>query len=138
MHQWSARSAAQLKTCDERLQALAQKALLISPFDLMVIEGHRSIERQQQLFAEGKSRIDGVARLGKHNHDPSQAIDMAPLRGGRIDWDDRELWLVFGGIVLAAAGALQLPIRWGGDWDGDGHFRDQRFHDMPHFELLEG
>jgi peptidoglycan L-alanyl-D-glutamate endopeptidase CwlK len=29
-------------------------------------------------------------------------------------------------------------MRWGGDWDGDGDTKDERFFDGPHFELVLG
>ena len=41
----------------------------------------------------------------------------------------------FAGWVLATASRLSIPIRWGGDWDGDRDFMDQTFDDLVHFEL---
>ena len=41
----------------------------------------------------------------------------------------------FAGYVKGVAEDLGIAIPWGGDWDGDGDFSDQRFHDLPHFEL---
>jgi hypothetical protein len=31
---------------------------------------------------------------------------------------------------------MGIAIRWGGDWDQDGFVADERFLDMPHFELI--
>ena len=36
---------------------------------------------------------------------------------------------------MSVANRLGLKVRWGGDWDGDFEFKDQNFHDLPHFEL---
>ena len=47
----------------------------------------------------------------------------------------------FGGVVLGIAkmlkaeGKIDSSIRWGGDWDGDTHIKDQTFIDLPHFEI---
>ncbi|MFQ5990813.1 MAG: hypothetical protein ACE5NA_00110 [Nitrospiraceae bacterium] len=46
-------------------------------------------------------------------------------------------WRAFGGFVLGVAEMMDIPIRWGGDWDGDRTFRDQNFNDLSHFELSE-
>lgn len=33
-----------------------------------------------------------------------------------------------------AAHKLGVRITWGGDWDGDKSFKDNKFNDLPHFE----
>ena len=37
---------------------------------------------------------------------------------------------------MLADGRMTYAVRWGGDWDGDGDWRDERFLDMPHYELV--
>ena len=37
---------------------------------------------------------------------------------------------------LYIAGKMKHRIRWGGDWDGDTDVKDQKFMDLPHFELI--
>ena len=105
------------------------------------MEGHRSTTRQKKLFDAGKSKIDGINRLGKHNHNPSLALDIASYVNGRISWDISTLFYL-GGIFRSVAtrlleeGAILHALRWGGNWDGDGEIiTDQRFVDLPHFEL---
>lgn len=122
-----------LETCNERLQRLALKALRRSHMDFAIIEGHRPIERQQRLFAQGATKIDGITRLSKHNHSPSLAFDFAPWP---IDWQDTSRFYLVAGGILATANDMGIKIRWGGDWDMDGNFHDQTFHDLPHIELL--
>ena len=46
-------------------------------------------------------------------------------------------FVYFAGYVKRVADDLGIAIRWGGDWDGDGDFSDQTFHDLPHFELVQ-
>ena len=36
---------------------------------------------------------------------------------------------------MGIANRLEIPIRWGGDWDMDTYVKDQKFKDLPHFEL---
>jgi peptidoglycan L-alanyl-D-glutamate endopeptidase CwlK len=42
---------------------------------------------------------------------------------------------VLAGYVLGIAQAQSVALRWGGDWNGNWDYRDQRFHDLGHFEL---
>ena len=127
------RSESRLATCDHRLQQVARLALSLSPFDLVVLEGHRSLARQQALYQQGASKIDGVKRMGNHQYSPSRAIDIAPHP---IDWQDTRRFYVLAGVMEAAARISGVQIRGGYDWDGDGEFNDQTFHDLPHFELV--
>ncbi len=133
------RSADKLAGVHPQLQAICQRVLAYGVMDFSVIEGHRSIKRQQKLFAEGKSYIDGVTRKGKHNQTPSLAVDLLPyphtLNGVNV-WADRQRFCLLAGLVHAAAAELTVKIRWGGDWDGDGNNADSNFHDLPHFELM--
>ena len=120
------RSNQRLETCDPRLQQLFRA--VVNVVDCAVLEGHRSPERQAELLAAGKSKV----KVSKHNSSPSLAVDVAPYP---IDWDDTERFVRFGTYVLAKARELDIPIRWGGDWDGDGDRSDQTFDDLVHFEI---
>jgi hypothetical protein len=125
-----------LHTCDIHLQELMATALKLTPMDFTVLCGHRSIEEQQALFNADPptTHIDGITRLSTHNHTPSRGVDIAPWP---IDWSDRERFYFLGGLILGVAGSRGLRVRYGGDWDGDGSFRDQHFDDLGHFELQE-
>lgn len=133
-YHFSKASLDRLHTCDIHLQELMATALKLSPMDITILQGYRSLEEQRELFREGKTKINGVEQLSNHNHTPSLAVDIAPWP---IDWHDMERFRFLGGIILGVAGCRGLRVRWGGDWDGDGSFRDQTFNDLPHFELLE-
>lgn len=138
--QFGTRSRGHLGTCHPRLIDVAEAALRHSPYDFSIIEGHRSLERQQQLFREGKSQIDGITRKGNHNYSPSRAFDFLPYPGsvnGVAVWDDVQRFAVIAGIILSTGLRLGIPLRWGGDWDGDGNAKDQSLYDLPHIELLE-
>lgn len=134
MPRFSSRSQERLSTCHPELQRLMEE--VVQTFDITVLEGHRSPEDQEEAYCTGKSHLR--AGESKHNAYPSRAVDIAPWRPAEphIDWEDTDLWRFMGGYVLGVAEGLGIAVRWGGDWDGDFNFQDQRLVDMPHFELL--
>jgi len=125
--------------CDARLVKVATAALAVSPYDFGIIEGHRDLVRQAELFAGGKSKIDGVTKKGNHNYIPSRAFDFLPTGtvNGVSAWEDAPRFAVIAGVILATGAGLGIRLRWGGDWDGDGNARDQSLYDLPHIELME-
>lgn len=139
-------SKAKLETCHPALQAIVSKVMSWQVMDFSVIEGHRSLERQLQLYRSGMTHIDGIRKKGKHNYTPSEGVDLLPypysLNGVHV-WDDRHRFTILAGLMFAAAAELTRTrllvsekLRWGGDWDRDGNYADQNFHDLPHFELF--
>ena len=130
MPKFSKKSKAKLNTCDKRLIELFNK--VVKKFDCTIIEGHRSKDRQNKLFDEGKSKLQYPN--GKHNATPSMAVDVAPYP---IDWNDRERFTYFAGYVIGIAYQMGLKIRWGGYWDMDTQVKDNNFDDLPHFEIKE-
>ncbi len=81
MYKFSRTSASRLRTCHNDLQRIMNEAVAVSNIDFGIAEGHRSIEKQQQYYKEGKSKIDGVNKIGKHNLKPA---DGAVKKGKRI------------------------------------------------------
>lgn len=132
MYQFSNKSRERLETCHPDLQRVVRRVMEMQVMDFTILEGHRSVDRQQQLFKQGASKIDGVTRKGKHNYLPSLAVDIAPYP---IDWQDHRRFLVFAGLMFAAAAEEGVKLRWGGDWDGDFNMGEHSFVDLPHFEL---
>ena len=130
MPRFGKRSKKRLATCDDRLQDLFKK--VIKYFDCTVIQGHRGEAEQNQAYDAGRSKLRYPD--GKHNADPSKAVDVAPYP---IDWSDRDRFHYFGGFVLGIAAQMGLKIRWGGDWDRDTQVKDNKFDDLPHFEIRE-
>lgn len=128
MPKFSINSRNRLNTCDYRLQAIFN--FVIEHFDCTVIEGERGKEVQNRLFNQGLSKAKYP--LSKHNKKPSEAVDVAPYP---TDWKDKERFNQFAFFVLGVAAAMGIPIRWGGDWDGDTETADNNFNDLAHFEL---
>ena len=120
MYQLGAKSNKRLDGVHPDLVAVVRKAIEISEQDFTVLEGLRSIERQKELVASGKSTTMNSRHLTGH------AVDISPWP---ISWD----WDYFYPIAEAmkeAAKELNVDIEWGGDW--------KRFPDGPHFQLSWG
>ncbi len=130
MPRFGKRSRGNLATCDERLQKVFNE--VIKHVDCTVIEGHRSKERQNKLYEEGKTKVRYPD--GRHNAKPSNAADVCPYP---IDWDDRERFHLFAGYVLGVARGMGITLRWGGDWNMNFEVDDNKFDDFPHFELTD-
>jgi len=144
-------SKGRLLTCSLALQALFNR--VVYKYDCSIMEGHRDEETQNKYFDQKKSKVRWPD--GKHNTKPSSAVDAGPyIHGTGIpwpqvpdDWNDkpaRDLYVKqmmqfahFGGYVQGTAEVMDIPIRWGGDWDKDNDLRDNKFDDLVHFELVE-
>ncbi len=130
MPRHSQRSLANLSEAHPALKAVFSE--VIKRFDHVVIEGYRGKAEQDAAFHAGKSKLKFPQSM--HNRSPALAVDVCPYP---IDWSDVRRFHLFAGYVLATALAMGVRLRWGGDWDGDFNWRNQSFHDLPHFELLD-
>ena len=91
-------------------------------WEMVVIETWRSLEKQREYYEQGRSRtLEGKHPLGK-------AVDAAPMRNRKIDWDDIALFREFAYYVLGVADAQGIPLRNLGLTYG---------WDYGHFELLD-
>lgn len=91
-----------------------------SEVDFCVLEGVRSMARQEQLVKAGASKTM------KSRHLTGHAVDLGAMIGGSVRWD----WPLYHKVadaVKEAAAELSIPIEWGGDW--------KSFPDGPHFQL---
>lgn len=130
-YKFGQRSMQNLNECHPDLQKLFSE--VIKHIDCSVIEGHRGEYTQNLYYHSGKSKLKFPQ--SKHNQTPSLAADVVPYP---IDWIDRGRFYHFVGFVRGIASQLGIRIRCGADWDGDNSFKDQSFHDLPHFELVVG
>jgi len=130
MPQFSRTSKARLATCHPDIQQVFNE--VIKHFDCKILEGHRTKETQDKLFYAKPPRTQVKYPNSKHNSSPSRAVDVMPYP---LDWGDRERCSLFAGFVLGTATAMGITLRWGGDWDMDTEVDDNRFDDLPHFEL---
>ena len=118
---WSDRSIKRMGKVHRDLVLVMEEAIRITPVDLTVLEGRRSIERQKKLVASGASQTMNSRHITGH------AVDVAPINeDGAVAWD----WPLYHQIAPAikeAALVVGVPIHWGGDWE--------TFRDGPHWEL---
>jgi peptidoglycan L-alanyl-D-glutamate endopeptidase CwlK len=141
MPKFGNRSLERLSTCHRDLQAICNE--VIKHYDFSVLEGNRTLEKQQQYYSEGKSKLDGIKRKSKHQSMPSNAVDIAPYP---IDFSNNgkakaRFYMLAGYMFMASEelykkGKITHKLRWGGDWDSDKDLSDQTFDDLPHFELI--
>ncbi len=129
MPQFSETSLTRLATCDERLQRICME--LIRQYDVTILQGFRSQLDQEKAFKDGKSKLHWPR--SKHNQHPSTAVDIAPWP---IDWGDRKRFFYMAGLTMAIANFMGIGIRFGGDWDQDGTFHNNKFDDLVHFEII--
>lgn len=141
------RSSDNLNSCHRDLILIAEKAVKISKIDFGITEGHRSIERQKDLFDQGKSKIDGINKKGKHNYKPSLAFDFYIYHQDletrrKLAYDKVHLSYVAGIFDAVASqlledGKISSKLRWGANWNSNGIIDlDQSFDDFPHIELV--
>ncbi|WP_127960163.1 M15 family metallopeptidase [Serratia microhaemolytica] len=117
---FSTRSETNLRGVHRDLVRVARLALQLSPIDFAITEGVRSLERQQQLVATGKSQTLNSRHLTGH------ALDVVAYLGNNVSWE----WRCYQQIANAfkqAASELGISLEWGGDW--------QTLKDGPHFQL---
>jgi len=135
-YKYSSKSAAKLATCHPDIQKLLNKA--IKYYDITILEGVRSLERQEELVRTGMSKTMNSKHL-KQDDGYSHAVDCALWP---IDWNDRERFVFLQGYlkgladVLYEAGEITHKLRLGVDWDGDGNIKEHSFFDGPHIELI--
>ena len=131
-------SGERLVTCHPDLIVLCEE--VVTHFDISILCGWRSDNEQGNLFIEGRSKLRAGA--SRHNaktpegRPESRAVDSIPYPFTPEDWQDTRRFFVMWGHFHRVSCELGIPIRWGGDWDRDGSFRDQTFNDLPHIELL--
>lgn len=144
MYSFSKTSLDRLNTCHPDIVEICKELIMF--YDFSVLEGHRTLEQQQEHFKAGRSRLDGINQKSKHQSYPSMAIDIMPYKNGTNafsgDYKDEARFYMMMGAVKAIAhrllieGKISHNVRFGLDWDSDDTFTDQTFHDLPHFELI--
>lgn len=102
------------------LVKVVHRAIEVTTCDFAVLEGVRSLARQEQLVKAGASQTM------KSRHLTGHAVDIGAYVNGSVRWD----WPLYGQLATAmkkAAAELSIPLEWGGDW--------KTLKDGPHFQL---
>ena len=129
MYEFSQGSKEKILQLHPDLQFLMYHAIAI--FDFSVTTGYRDKTDQNALEREGKSQLKYPS--SKHNLRPSMAVDIHPYP---INFEDLDRYYFLAGLIKGIASKHNIKIRWGGDWDNDNDFTDNKFDDLCHFELV--
>lgn len=113
----SHRSLSNLEGVHPDLVACVKRAICVTTQDFVVIEGRRSLKRQEELVASGASQTMNSRHLTGH------AVDIAPYP---LSWD-WPLYYPIADAMKQAARELEVDLEWGGDWVS--------FKDGPHWQL---
>lgn len=119
-YHWGAQSLRLMKGLHPDLLMVLDRAIEITPLDLRVLEGRRTLERQKILVAKGASKTM------KSRHLTGHAVDIAPVIDGTVRWD-WPLYYKIAPAIKEAAQEVGVSIEWGGDW--------RTFKDGPHWQL---
>lgn len=91
---------------------------------MVLVEGYRSPERQAELMREGRATNAGA---WQSCHQYGLALDSAPLRDGKLQWDMGDTW-TRRAYFLYGELAEEAGLTWGGRW---------RMGDFVHVEMGE-
>ena len=148
MFKLSQRSINNLKGTKSQLQDVVSRAIQLTEVDFVVIEGLRSITRQQELVRQGASQTMNS------KHITGDAVDLAAWNG-TIRWE-MPFYFKIAEAVKRSAIENNVAIRWGGAWSVNDirsysetmeHAHEaylalrrsqgrSAFIDGPHFELM--
>ena len=135
MPEFGERSRERLNSCHPDIARVMNMAIQNGP-DFSVICGVRSKAAQELAFDAGMTKVhwpDSKHNI-EHPQTVSMAIDIAPYP---IDWDDWNRFRVLAGYIMGVADTMGVRFRWGGDWNRNYDEGDEKFRDLPHFELIE-
>jgi len=114
------KSLDKLGTVHPDLQKLFKAAITDSPYDFSITEGVRTLERQKELVAAGKSTTMNSRHL------TGKAVDIAVFVDGKLTWDSKYYKAVTDHVKKLSI-EMKIPVVCGIDWT--------TFIDGPHIEL---
>lgn len=120
MFSFSKASLEKMNGVNSKLINLMKEAIKESPYDFGITEGIRTLKRQKELFAEGKTKTL------KSYHLVGKAVDIKIYVNGKITWDFK-YYKEVSDHIKEVARKLGYVITWGGDW--------KTFKDGPHFQI---
>ena len=97
---------------------------------------YRTLERQKELYY-GKPKRTWTL---KSKHMEGKAIDITLImKATGKHFFTREAYIAVYGWIKGCSKQLNIPIRWGGNWDQDGIILEEKNNevDLVHFEIAE-
>ena len=136
----SKRSLDNLEGVHPSLVEVVKRAIELTSQDFIVIEGVRTQARQDELWAQGRTKPGPVVTWTKDASSHGigsdgfgHAVDVCPYP---VDWNDLSKFDAIALAMFSAASEIGVRLRWGADWDMDGKPRERGESDSPHFELV--
>ncbi|WP_235318639.1 M15 family metallopeptidase [Lysobacter sp. A03] len=108
----------------QRVLAIYRVMRDVHGYEMVLVEGYRSPERQAALAAKGGAVTRAGA--GQSCHQYGLAVDSALYRDGRLQWDMEDPW-TRRGYFLYGELAVEAGLEWGGNW--------RSIKDYVHLEL---
>lgn len=102
-------------------------ACRIRGLNVIITSTYRSIEEQNDLYAQGRTKPGNVvtnAKGGDSYHNWRVAFDFAPVINGVIPWNNKALFMQIGEV------GEKCGFEWGGRWT--------TFLDLPHLQMTLG
>jgi peptidoglycan L-alanyl-D-glutamate endopeptidase CwlK len=145
-HKYGVGSRRKIMLLHPLLPEVLDRGLALSPYDVTIIHTLRGKRLQNVLYANDDSTKLWPYSTHNQTADPdiedpflfSDAFDFAPWVNGAIPWKDTHIFALIAGVYIAAAKEYSITLRWGGDWDSDGHTTDQTLLDWGHLEIIHG
>ena len=136
---FSNRSRGNLDTCHEDLITLFNKVIEVTPYDIGISYGYRSVEEQYELYKKGRelnidsgrweiynsadivTNCDGKNIKSKHNERPSLALDFICYdEEGKLTYNPK-YYLVVIGVIITIANQYNICLKSGMNWEDYGH-----------------
>lgn len=137
------RDMARLKGVKPELVEAAVHTIKKAPFKVQVSETIRTKARQDELYAQGRTKPGKVVTWTKNSKHMVQAdgfghaVDLVPIVDGTVPWNDKTKFAKIAEL-MAEGSEGKIRIRWGGDWNENGSYLDEvkrGSYDGPHFEV---
>jgi len=134
---FSKRSLDNLLGVHPDLCKIMHEAIKETPIDFTITEGLRTVQRQQELYAQGRTKpgtivtqVDGLKKKSNHqvkDDGYGYAVDLYPYLSGSVQVNAVKELKIIAAHIIATAMRLGIKMDWGGSWTS--------FKDYPHFEL---
>lgn len=96
------------------LLMVVKRAITLTTVDFSVGEGLRTVARQKQLFASGKSQTMNS------KHITGDAVDLFAFVGGKVSWNVERDYIHIATAMAKAAKIENVKVKWGAAWsEGD-------------------
>ena len=120
-------SLSRLSTCHVELQRLMHAVMNEQRMDFSILCGFRNKHDQNDAVKRGTSKL--CWPHGRHNHDPSLAVDVCAYPIDNFNQCNTARTMVLATLIQQKAKELKIPVYWGGHWT--------HLNDIYHFQLPE-